>query len=66
MANQKLGMAMPICASVIRPTSPTRLWREAAYTPTARAITVVSSMASTASGIVSCRRSAISSDTGEP
>ena len=26
MANQKLGMAMPICASVISPTSPSLLW----------------------------------------
>ena len=66
MANQKLGMAMPICASAISPTSPALLWREAAYTPTASAITVVSSIASTASGMVSAKRSTISSDTGEP
>ncbi len=66
MANQKLGMAMPICASVISPTSPGPLWREAAYTPTSRAMAVVSSIASTASGMVSASRSAINSDTGEP
>ncbi len=66
MANQKLGMAMPICASVISPTSPSLLWRAAAYTPTPRASSTVSSMAITASGTVTVSRSAISSDTGEP
>ena len=57
---------MPICAKVIRPTSPARLWLAAAYTPASKAITVVNSMAKTASGTVRDRRSAINSVTGVP
>ncbi len=64
MANQKLGMAMPSCASPITPQSPRRLWRDAAYTPAASASAVVSSMASRASGMVSTKRSPIRSATG--
>ena len=30
MANQKFGMAMPICVKPITPTSPSLLWRAAA------------------------------------
>jgi ABC-type dipeptide/oligopeptide/nickel transport system permease component len=66
MANQKLGMAMPTCASPIRPTSPSRLWRAAAVTPTTSASTVVRVIAIRASGTVSARRSRIRSSTGEP
>ena len=64
MANQKLGTAMPIWVSPIRPTSPSRLWREAAYTPTTNASTVVSAIAITASGTVRASRSKTSSSTG--
>ncbi len=66
IANQKLGMAMPTCASDISPTSVALLWRAAAYTPTSSAIALVSSIASSASGTVSSRRSAINSATGVP
>ena len=64
MANQKLGMAMPICARAITPTSPQRLWRDAAYTPASSASTAVMSMASSASGMVSANRSSTRSSTG--
>ena len=66
MANQKLGIAMPICASTITPTSPALRWRAAAYTPAASASAVVIAIAISASGTVSCRRSHTSSLTGTP
>ncbi|CKV27895.1 Uncharacterised protein [Mycobacterium tuberculosis] len=56
---------MPTWAMPIRPTSPSLLWRAAAVTPTSSAMTVVKNIASSASGMVSARRSRIRSSTGE-
>ena len=64
MANQKLGMAMPSWLAAITPTSPSLLWCDAAYRPSASASTTVRPMASSASGSVTCSRSAINSAVG--
>ncbi len=55
---------MPSWLTAITPTSPSRLWREAAYTPSTSATTTVSAIDSTASGSVTRSRSAISSPVG--
>ena len=55
---------MPTWLSTITPTSPRRLWRDAAYRPKASATSVVSAIAISASGSVTPRRSLTSSMTG--
>jgi len=64
IANQKLGIAMPTWLAAITPTSPSRLWRDAAYTPRPSASATVNAMAISASGNVTRRRSPISSAVG--
>ena len=64
IANQKLGIAIPNWLAAITPTSPRRLWRDAAYTPRPRASAAVSVIAISASGRVTRRRSLMSSAVG--